>query len=286
MPPWGPTGQVPWAFKPRSVGSLHGESEPRSLPGWQSSRCTKNCKRTVYGCPLASLLQAPDGGGWAGHARPHPGHHVFIAAERAGGVRAVPVSASRKPTCSACPRHAPSRHHWQAQALLQAAGQRCRRTHSAQGAWSLGHPLLHSPPIVHPHLRSALQESLKGRVGQHATRRPTFLAVVPARPLPPTPCRYLCDTPFPFSWSQLLMAMLLANQFMLPFVIVSSGEPSPGCCAYICTCIRAYVCGICGHMWACSKFTVCGNEGLPCWQIRGASASWVPPPLMDSRVRQ
>ncbi|KAL4440997.1 hypothetical protein ABPG77_010428 [Micractinium sp. CCAP 211/92] len=35
-------------------------------------------------------------------------------------------------------------------------------------------------------------------------------------------CRYLCDTPFPFSWSQLLMAMLLANQFMLPFVIVSS----------------------------------------------------------------
>ena len=39
----------------------------------------------------------------------------------------------------------------------------------------------------------------------------------------PPPRRYLCDTPFPFSWAQLLVVMLLCFQFTLPFAIVSAG---------------------------------------------------------------
>ncbi|PRW56008.1 hypothetical protein C2E21_5243 [Chlorella sorokiniana] len=35
-------------------------------------------------------------------------------------------------------------------------------------------------------------------------------------------CRYLCDTPFPFSWAQLLIVMLLCFQFTLPFAVVSA----------------------------------------------------------------
>ncbi len=36
--------------------------------------------------------------------------------------------------------------------------------------------------------------------------------------------RYLCDTPFPFSWAQLLIVMLLCFQFTLPFAMVSASE--------------------------------------------------------------
>lgn len=69
---------------------------------------------------------------------------------------------------------------------------------------------------------------------------------VPPPPSPPPPRRrYLCDTPFPFSWSQLLMAMLLANQFMLPFVIVSSGG-CQGCATAACLCTAVAVRGSLG----------------------------------------
>lgn len=37
-------------------------------------------------------------------------------------------------------------------------------------------------------------------------------------------CRYLCDTPFPFAWAQLIVVLLLCFQFTLPFVVVSSVE--------------------------------------------------------------
>jgi hypothetical protein len=40
------------------------------------------------------------------------------------------------------------------------------------------------------------------------------------------PCRILCDTPFPFTWSQLLTVMLLCLQFTVPFMCVTSCE----CC--------------------------------------------------------
>ncbi|KAI3436472.1 hypothetical protein D9Q98_005889 [Chlorella vulgaris] len=35
-------------------------------------------------------------------------------------------------------------------------------------------------------------------------------------------CRYLCDTPFPFAWAQLIMVMLLFLQFTAPFAVVSA----------------------------------------------------------------
>jgi hypothetical protein len=36
--------------------------------------------------------------------------------------------------------------------------------------------------------------------------------------------RYLCDTPFPFAWAQLIMVMLLFLQFTAPFAVVSAGK--------------------------------------------------------------
>jgi hypothetical protein len=57
-------------------------------------------------------------------------------------------------------------------------------------------------------------------------------ALIPEIQPGPPPCRsYLCDTPFPFAWAQLLVVMLLILQFTVPFVIVASG----GCCCPVVT---------------------------------------------------
>ena len=50
---------------------------------------------------------------------------------------------------------------------------------------------------------------------------PALIAIPPLLVLQPA-CRYLCDTPFPFCWAQLLMYMLMCFQFTLPFLIVTA----------------------------------------------------------------
>lgn len=75
-------------------------------------------------------------------------------------------------------------------------------------------------PLLWPHWHMCAQAS---QLAMRSMRAPSPVGASSQLPRTFRPRRrYLCDTPFPFSWSQLLMAMLLANQFMLPFVIVSS----------------------------------------------------------------
>ena len=58
-------------------------------------------------------------------------------------------------------------------------------------------------------------------------------------------CRYLVDTPFPFSWAQLLIFLLVCNQIILPFICVTTIRW-----------VRGWL-----DAWA---FPMCGVVGLVC----------------------
>ena len=90
-------------------------------------------------------------------------------------------------------------------------------------------------------------------------------------------CRYLVDTPFPFSWAQLLIYLLVCNQIILPFICVTTIRNIP------CGCVLAWI-GV-QAFWGLNEVRAgagpaarCGSSLIPTVHPRAWENTHDPPP--------